>query len=84
MITLNQTLKIPSIGSRLDTWLHSKSWSGKRKWENYFALDKAQKIVMNLIQKFNISDEEAVKIVTDSMEEIINEIYDIHPLPFGK
>lgn len=84
MTTLNQTLKIPSIACRLDDWLFSKSWSGRRRFENNYALDKAQKLVINLIERFNISDEDAVKIVTDSMEEIINEIYDIQPLPFGK
>ena len=84
MTTLNQELKIPSIGCQLDDWLFSKPWSGRRKFENNYALDKAQKIVINLIERFNISDKEAVKIVTDSMEEIIHEIYDIQPLPFGK
>lgn len=76
-MTLNDTLKIPSIRSRLDIWLKKQSCSGNQGFKNCYAIIQAEKIVIKLIENFNLSEEEAVKTVTDSMEGIINELYDI-------
>lgn len=78
MTTLNETLKLPSIRADLDKWLKKQPWAANSGFKNYYALVKLEKIVTTLLTY--LSYDEAIKIVCDSAEGIIDELYGIKPL----
>ncbi len=72
---LNELLIFPSIRTRLDIWLAESEFGGKQKFENNIALEKFEKIIIDLKNNYDVPFDVGFKIATNSAEALIEELY---------
>ena len=59
----------------LDNWLSESEFGGKSKFKNNLALERFEKLIIQLHDEYGIPIEKGFKIVTDSCEALIEELY---------
>jgi hypothetical protein len=74
-LKLESLLKIPSIRTMLDNWLVESEFGGKSKFKNNVALEKFEKLIIQLHDEHGISIEKGFKIATAFAEALIEELY---------
>lgn len=59
----------------LDSWLSESEFGGKSKFKNNLALERFEKLIIQLHDEYGIPIEKGFKIVTASCEALIEELY---------
>lgn len=59
----------------LDNWLSESEFGGKSKFKNNVALERFEKLIIQLHDEYGIPIEKGFKIVTTSCEALIEELY---------
>ena len=59
----------------LDTWLSESEFGGQSKFKNNVALERFEKLIIQLHDEYGIPIEKGFKIVTASCEALIEELY---------
>lgn len=72
---LESLLTIPSIRSKLDTWLKYSEYGANQGFGNNIALEKIEAQIILLNEKFGVSLDEAFNVVIQVADAILEEIY---------
>jgi hypothetical protein len=72
---LESLLTIPSIRSKLDTWLKYSEYGAHQGFNNNVALEKIEDQIILLNEKFGVPLNEAFNVVIQVADAILEEIY---------